>query len=241
MKRWAIPLLLIVAGCGGQDEPDSIADGCTSDFECRNDRLCVHGECVDAGTSETPTQDTGDSGFGAPSDGFGPTDQVASKPNGELCASAAECDSGACIAANEIDLSLDISKCVPRCLSYADCPGEMICAFQTACFEYTSGRRCCGCLELAQYTIRKGSDYQSARACAEALFFDGATYPIGSWGECGGGVSGAPCESVPSNDYTLGQCEAGNYPCLDQQICCPYGYQCGTGANGCPAGNCCPR
>src|SRR5262245_61304194 len=41
--------LLIAAGCGDDDAPVAAGsgEGCLTDIECKGDRICVDGECVD--------------------------------------------------------------------------------------------------------------------------------------------------------------------------------------------------
>jgi hypothetical protein len=43
---------------------------------------------------------------------------------------------------------------------------------------------------------------------------------------CGGRLEVADCG--PDKDF-----------CASSKVCCPHGYACGTGANGCPSGGCC--
>lgn len=63
----AIALMALV-GCGGDDSGGGeLGDGCTTDAECKGDRICVDTECVDPGT-------TGGDGDGDAGDGDGDGD-----------------------------------------------------------------------------------------------------------------------------------------------------------------------
>jgi hypothetical protein len=68
MKAWiglgCVAALIALAGCGGDDSGGSTGDGCTTDDECKGDRICVDKECVDPGTTGGDGDGDGDSGDG---------------------------------------------------------------------------------------------------------------------------------------------------------------------------------
>src|SRR5262245_46084619 len=58
MERWIASVVLVAVGCtdrgNGRAGADSAAVGCRTDVECKGDRICVHGECVDPLPSDLP-------------------------------------------------------------------------------------------------------------------------------------------------------------------------------------------
>jgi len=116
-------IAVVLIGCGDDSGGAGLGDGCTTDAECKGDRICVERECVDPAAGDGdgdgdgdagPGDGDGDSGEGGTSgmSGAGGTGGRIDDPELEA-ACTAHCearDEAGC----EMDLSLD--QCTGQCL-----------------------------------------------------------------------------------------------------------------------------
>ena len=114
----ALTALVSASGCSS-----SAGGSCAADVDCKGNRICQDGECVDAGnggSSAGPGAANGSQGNG-PSTGSSCTTPVA----GEVCSPADGCcDGAACIDAGDAG-----SRCADRCTESSDCKSGCCAAF----------------------------------------------------------------------------------------------------------------
>ena len=99
VARWGAPLglaMLFVGGVGCSDSPGDAQSGCETDTDCKGDRVCSRGQCVDpsssGGTGAGGTGVGGSGGAGAASGGSAGTGGgVACLPEGSPCAMNDDC------------------------------------------------------------------------------------------------------------------------------------------------------
>lgn len=126
MKRWLSVVLVLAAVSGGCGEDDSAAgdgEGCTTDAQCKGDRICVDRKCVDpgegggvqSGNGGTAAAGQGGSGGAGGSDGTagkagsGPVDDPELE---QACIKNCEARQNAGCSMN----ALSLDQCMAQCL-----------------------------------------------------------------------------------------------------------------------------
>jgi hypothetical protein len=116
---FAIAMIVVVA-CGGDDsDGGALGDGCTTDAECKGDRICVDKECVDPSGGDGDGDGDGDAGEGGTSGASGASGSGNGGSGGRIDDPALEAACSATCEARdaagcEMDLSLD--QCLGQCL-----------------------------------------------------------------------------------------------------------------------------
>ncbi len=91
-----LAVMVLVGGSSACEDGDDFGGACNKDTDCKGDRICDAGLCVDP---EAGDQETGPDGPRTGSDSEPDDDDgqgAGVKPNGEICVSDLECASGIC-------------------------------------------------------------------------------------------------------------------------------------------------
>lgn len=185
---------LSVLGSCGDDSSDPVGEGCVLDVQCKGDRVCMRGECVDPmggpdGGEGTP--DGGDAGPTAGSGGSGPIDD----PEFErVCISNCEARLAASCSMNIGSLD----QCIAQCLVADE-------ANYGYCLEESTNQY--ACLASGGYTCVSGYPQPKATCIAEnqALSLCGQQTPCRMFcaradGECA--ASGEDCVTECLDEQT---------------------------------------
>jgi hypothetical protein len=210
-------VVIAVAACGGDDSGGgALGDGCTTDVECKGDRICVDKECVDpsgggdgdgdgGGVGDGDAGEGGASGAsGASGSGNGGTGGRIDDPELEAaCSASCEArDEAGC----EMDLSLD--QCLGQCLIVDEINHGYCLDEQTA--QYS-------CLAAGGYTCVMGYPQQQSTCISE----------VTALSQC---QQRAPCrmfcdqvagECAPEGDECITDCEA-KQASFEDAICSIY-------------------
>lgn len=218
--------------CEGHSEP---TDGCQSDAECKGNRVCQNGECVDPAsmTSSSPTSIDGpitgdmsaDTGTLTTDDG-GWSEASGALTGGPVCAledAPCEIDTDCCSSSAVCVLTGDTSYCRETCQDHGECvtgccyevePNKPVCSPPTVCEPWCTPLKseclydseCCGDETLGNICVLIGSGDDQRYVCLEN----------DNYGQCGwnerdskyscAATGGVPGKVDPSGDNLIDGC-----------------------------------
>lgn len=127
---WAMVLVGAAAACKGGDKAP--ASGCTTDKDCKGDRICAKGECVSPAPGSAPASGSAAAG-GAPATGSGaaggapaPDPVAAPAVDGPSCASVVA-HLGEIAAASAEGAPYDAADALAKCTAQVASPAHLAC------------------------------------------------------------------------------------------------------------------
>ena len=226
MMRELIVLLALLAGCSGQADDDAKGVDCAVGSEscaCDGEGRCLTGldcrsnVCVALGAGGSTSAAGSAGAAGTPPTTSGGSAPVASKENGELCATAAECASGICGESNvgeahcygdngPDEVCRDTYDCAAGlCIARSLIGDQFICNVGiTVCRDTAVSEQCTQLMAVFCMLIQACGTNVSADIPASYQSLDTC---IGT--ECTAGTDLTPAECLERTDYIL----SGTAPC----------------------------
>lgn len=210
-------LLLLVSGCG-DDASGDIGDGCSTDVECKGDRICIDGACVDP-SAEDPDSGTSNAGEG----GAGEGGAGEGGESGEGGAGEGGGGSGGSPVVDDPELeqacTLDCearhaASCEMNIGSLDQCRGQCLVIDETNRYCHDEQRNHYACLASGGYECISGYPQQQATCASEAL----ALSECSQLAPCRMFCERAAGDCAPSGEECVTECRA-TQASFDDAIC----------------------